>query len=76
VKNKRDMAIVKESIIEDFERLQKDLKKYLESGAINKKTVYEGCKMSKQTLDRKLLNKSFTAKELMVIAKFLNKLHV
>lgn len=70
------MAIVKESIIEDFDRLQKDLKKYIETGVVPKKAIYETCEMSKQTLDRKLLNRTFTAAELMKVAKFFNKLHV
>jgi len=68
--------VVKESIIEEFDKLQKDLKTYIETGTVQKKMIYAACEMSKQTLDRKLQNRTFTADELMKVAKFLNNLHV
>ena len=57
-----------------FIKLQKDLKKLLERGVLSKKKIYEACGMAKATLDRKLMNQSFTGYEMLEIAKYINSL--
>jgi len=65
--------VVDTKIITDFIELQSKIERLFDDGLLEKKRLADACGFTRQTLGKRLKDKSFSAEELLNLANEINK---